>query len=502
MGFTKNKAWSIVIALILIIVFNVTMFMLPLEHGIMFWIGYSFEIFSVIFLLSVTLVLLNKSNINDKFHGLPALSLGWIYFVIQTVLSVKQMTDVQFSYTYGIIGDVALAALASILLILTFAAGREIKQVEKEIDKKVSYIRNLRADIELLNAKESDAANAISKLAETVRFSDPMSHSMLSGIEHKISEKFDVLKDNTDNASMVIAICGDMQQLLKERNERCKTLKKVPEPQRETDNSGAGIISAAFGVVSIAILIGLTICFVFIPNSKYNEAMALYAQHRYDEAVVAFSELGSYKDSTYKVAEINEKITDEKYEIAESYYKEQNYVEALKLYSQLGDFKNSKDRIEQIHNKFANGGEIYFGTYKGNTVLWTILKTEQDRMLLITKDSVENIAFNDEVKNITYENSTIRDWLNSGFVKEFSEGQKERILKQSENSDDEIFILNKEEYEKYSKNLSFNTDSDWWLRTKNHAGMMFVNKNGEVNETGESVVRAIGVRPCVWISLK
>ena len=49
MGFTKNKAWSIVIALILIIVFNVTMFMLPLEHGVMFWMGYSFEIFSDIF---------------------------------------------------------------------------------------------------------------------------------------------------------------------------------------------------------------------------------------------------------------------------------------------------------------------------------------------------------------------------------------------------------------------------------------------------------------------
>lgn len=164
--------------------------------------------------------------------------------------------------------------------------------------------------------------------------------------------------------------------------------------------------------------------------------------------------------------------------------------------------KIPKGRVEQIHNKFASSGEIYFGTYKGNTVLWTILKTEQDRMLLITKDSVENIAFNDEVKNITYENSTIRDWLNSGFVKEFSEGQKERILKQTENSDDEIFILNNEEYEEYSKNLSFNTDSDWWLRTKTPAGMMFVNEAGVVNETGESVVRAIGVRPCVWISLK
>ena len=136
MGFTKNKAWSIVIALILITVFNVAMFTLPLEHGIMFWMGYSFEIFSVIFLLSVTLVLLNKSNINDKFHRLSALAVGWIYFVLQTGLSVKQMTSVEFPYAYGVIGDVVLAALASILLILTSAAGREIKQVEKQVKEK------------------------------------------------------------------------------------------------------------------------------------------------------------------------------------------------------------------------------------------------------------------------------------------------------------------------------------------------------------------------------
>lgn len=499
MGFTKNKAWSIVIALILIIVFNVIMFILPLEHGVVFWMGYSFETFSVVFLLSTALLLLNKSDINDKIYGLPVLSVGWLYFVIQTVLSVKQMTSVQFPYTYGIICDVVLAGIACILLILTFAAGREISQAENEIGKKIFYIRNLRADIELLNVKDPEAADAINKLAEVVRFSDPMSHSQLSDIEHEISERFYILKDNADNASTVIAVCADMQQLLKERNEKCKILKKVPEPQKEKDNSGVGIVSVAFGAVSIAALIVLTTCFVFIPSSKYNEAMALYAQQRYDEATAAFTKLGNYKDSTYKISEINDKIIEKNYMLAESYYKEQNYVEALKLYSKLGDYKNSKDRIEQIYNKFATGGEIYFGTYKGSTIPWTIIKTEDDSMLMITEDSVENIAFNDEVKNISYENSTIRDWLNSDFIKDFSDGQKERILKKS---DDEIFILNKEEYEEYSKSLSQSTDADWWLRTKTPAGMMFVNKDGKINENGESVVRAMGVRPCVWISLR
>lgn len=502
MGFTKNKAWSIVIALILIIVFDVVMFMLPLERGVMFWMGYCFEIFSVIFLLSVSLVLLKKPNINDKFHGLPVLSVGWLYFVIQTVISVMQMTSAGFSYTYGIIADVVLAAFASILIISAFVAGREIGHVEKEINKKVSYVRNLRTDIELLNVKDTEAAKAINKLAEVVRFSDPMSHSLLSDIERKIIEKFYVLKDNTDNTSMVVAVCGDIQQLLKERNEKCKVLKNVPEPQKGNDNSGVNIVLGAFGIVTVAILITLTVCFVFIPNNKYNEAMSLYAQQRYDAAVTAFSKLGNYKDSIYKIAEIKEKICDETYTAAENYYKEQNYVEALKSYSQLGDYKNSKDRIEQIYNKFANGGEMYFGIYKGNAISWTILKTESDRMLLITQNAVENIAFNDEVKNITYDNSTIKDWLNNDFLKGFSAGQRSRILKNIENSDEGIFILNKEEYDEYSKLLSLKTDNDWWLRTKTPAGMMFVTADGDLNESGESVVRAMGVRPCVWINLK
>ena len=192
MGFTKNKAWSVVIALIFAVAFNVIMFMLPLKHGIMFWMGYAFEMFSAVFLLLSAMVLLNKFDISGRFHALSALYVGWIYFVIQTVLSVKQMTSVQTSYMCGITADVILSAIACISLILTSAAQRKTVQTEKETYGKTSYIRNLRADIELLNAKDSDAANAINKLAEAVRFSDPMSHSMLFGLEHKISEKFNM----------------------------------------------------------------------------------------------------------------------------------------------------------------------------------------------------------------------------------------------------------------------------------------------------------------------
>lgn len=502
MGFTKNKAWSITAAVILIIVFNVTMFILPLEHTVTFWMGYSFELFSCIFLLATSLVLLSSPHINDKFHKLPVLSVGWIYFAVQTFVSIKQMTSPEFPYFLGITTDIILAALTSIILIFTFAAGREVKDTEDKINKKVFYIKNLRSELQSLNANDNKSAEALRKLAEKVRFSDPMSHSNLSDIEIKITNKLDILKDCLDNEAMTIAVCSDMEQLLDERNKKCRLLKNVPEPKNEKDNSGLGIISVTFGIISTALLVFMLSYFVFIPSSKYNNALKLYTEQNYDAALNEFEKLGAYKDSVYKIAEIKEKITEEKYMSAEAFYKSLSYIDALKLYEELGDYKDSKDKAEQIHNKFTNSGELYFGTYKGEAILWTILKTESDKMLLITKDCAENISFNDEVKNVTYEDSTLRKWLNSDFIKDFSESQRERILKSPENSDDEIFILNKEEYKNYSKNLSFKTNSDWWLNTKTSDGMMCVyGQSGKINETGESVVKAIGVRPCVWINL-
>lgn len=129
MGFTKNKAWSIVIALIALILLNVVAFVLPVYHGIHFWMGYSFAIFSNLVLVVTAVITLNKPNINKTFLGLPALSVSWIYFVAQTALSVWQMVDFDFPYFAGIIVNSALAALVVITLIVANMAVKEIDEV-------------------------------------------------------------------------------------------------------------------------------------------------------------------------------------------------------------------------------------------------------------------------------------------------------------------------------------------------------------------------------------
>ena len=386
MGFTKNKGLSIVIGIIVLILFNIISFALPFGHTINFWTGYSFGIFSILFLLSSILIILDKPDINDKFHGLPIVTLTWIYFVLQMVLSFWQMISFDFPYSFGIIADSVIAGIFTILIILTYSSTNEIKKIEENVQAKVFYIRNLRTETDLLQTTDKEIAVQIESLKETIRFSDPMSHSLLSDIENKITDKFDLLKNSLGEKELALSLLEEIQQLFSERNKKCKVLKNVPEPKPEKDNSGIRIVAVAFGVISILALIILIGCFIIIPHNQYKTALELYDN--------------------------------------------QNYQEALSTFEKLGNYRDSESKVEQIYNMFATGDEeVYFGTYNGSPISWKALKTEKDRMFLIAQDPIVELPFNNELKNITWSDSSIKDWLNNDFLKEFSKEQKNRIIK-------------------------------------------------------------------------
>ena len=92
-----------------------------------------------------------------------------------------------------------------------------------KLQKKVFYIRELQADIELLADNESDATvkTALTQLAEKIRFSDPMSNEQLADLENKISIKAAELKTTTSK----LEIITELNSLLDERNKKCKILK-------------------------------------------------------------------------------------------------------------------------------------------------------------------------------------------------------------------------------------------------------------------------------------
>ena len=107
---------------------------------------------------------------------------------------------------------------------ITAEIGRDIvSNVEEKVQSKVSYIREIQTDIEIAAERESDSAikQKILKLAEKVRYSDPISSGELSELEKRISDMVKELYDADDK----LAIVDEIELLLLERNKKCKIYK-------------------------------------------------------------------------------------------------------------------------------------------------------------------------------------------------------------------------------------------------------------------------------------
>ena len=96
------------------------------------------------------------------------------------------------------------------------------------MQEKVFYIKSLQADVEgLLDRTSDDMKKLLKDLAETIRYSDPMSSPQLAAIENKIEAKAAGLTEAVDRAdgNAIKALCDELQQLFAERNRKCKVLK-------------------------------------------------------------------------------------------------------------------------------------------------------------------------------------------------------------------------------------------------------------------------------------
>ena len=223
--------------------------------------------------------------------------------------------------------------------------------------------------------------------------------------------------------------------------------------------------------------------------------------------------------------------TNSEYKNAISLAENKQYVEAYELFSQKGFFKDSIDRKLQIQQKAfitqilnTNESSIPFGQYKGNDIEWIVLEVSDDEALLVSKNVLTNMIFNQSGENVPFEQSTLFKTLNENLYNEiFSEEEKEIILEtildapeteSGEKNDAEtsekkeevkakVFLLSSEELEQYfsskkeyiAKNLA-GKKSNYWLRTPG-----VVNKKGTVDTEDLLLNQRKGVRPAIWIDL-
>ena len=86
---------------------------------------------------------------------------------------------------------------------------------------------------------------------------------------------------------------------------------------------------------------------------KYNNAVDLIAEERYEEAITAFEMLNGYKDSNEKIAECNTAILENKYENAVALMDDGKYAEAIAAFELLGVYKDSTEKIAECNTALS-----------------------------------------------------------------------------------------------------------------------------------------------------
>ena len=218
----------------------------------------------------------------------------------------------------------------------------------------------------------------------------------------------------------------------------------------------------------------------------------------------------------------------------ERYKSEYIEVESYSKNDQLGVFSFSPEEIQKysIHRAYPEemgvGEYISFGRYEldgdiqngPEEIVWQIIDIKDGKALMLSKDAIDDLPFEDSNKSATWDICSLRRWLNDDFYHSaFNNYEMNCILETKINNspnpkygtfsgaqtNDFLFLLSADEVNQYLRIIA--GPSNNWLRTTGatnqmctfHAGINHA--FGTVNNYGEDIHTLKKVRPALWLTL-
>lgn len=220
----KNCVKGYAILGILFALVSAVVFATPTAKTLAFWNAYGFTV--VAFATQPFIwksALGREESLKSKFLGFPVIYIAVVYLAMQLIMLIVFVSSPTLPIWSSIVACVVVTGVSAICMITADTGRCEIERVETKVQKKVFYIKEIQAEIELLVDAETNAETkaALIRLAEKVRFSDPVSSEQLADLENAISDKVALLK-TLPNKNEII---GEIDLLLSERNKKCTMLK-------------------------------------------------------------------------------------------------------------------------------------------------------------------------------------------------------------------------------------------------------------------------------------
>jgi len=186
-----------------------------------FWTAYVFFMVANLGLGAATFLIFSQNN--DEWLVIP---LAYIVFdglaLVYTVLSMIFMCAATIEVKYVWIFELILTAIAAAYITYFLIGARHMNKNTKVIKEKVFYIRDCQAIVNdcAMMSTNADVKPLLKKLADAIRFSDPMSKNNSEQLELELKEllyNMQVAISNDANADVKDAI-NQAQIVLARRN--------------------------------------------------------------------------------------------------------------------------------------------------------------------------------------------------------------------------------------------------------------------------------------------
>lgn len=227
----KNTVRAWIIFAVCLVAYHAVIFLLPFPKTSVFYLSW---IFTLIAMLAQVYVMWSAfgqgENARSKFYGFPIARLGTIYLTAQLLLgllfiALGNVVPIWFPALLYIV----LLGLAVLGLVGVETARDEVVRQDTKLAAETSTMRALQSQVGAFPAltQDKELAAALRKLADAMRYSDPVSSDALWEVEATLTTCVDDLARALaeKNIPAATALVEKATITLAERNRLCKLTK-------------------------------------------------------------------------------------------------------------------------------------------------------------------------------------------------------------------------------------------------------------------------------------
>ncbi len=226
------KVYPLIVFIAILAAINVIYFLVPIPKVTASpWIAYGFTMFSVLFTCGTLYFSFFKNEpVKSKAYGFPVFRCAQIYMVFQVIFfAVVCLFSLVIPEWVTLIVCI-LALIFALIGVLSAETARTIINNQEQRDA-VATAQNtyFRLDAAALVNKCNNPAvkPELEKLADDIRYSDPVSTPALNDVESYIYNQMRALDMQLNsNSEIELKLIADIRRAIADRNQRCKMLKR------------------------------------------------------------------------------------------------------------------------------------------------------------------------------------------------------------------------------------------------------------------------------------